>query len=643
MSSDNIALKDLQKVILGTRKEPLSSIEIRNLFSYPTSPEFILYLISALNNNKIDPDTTLVQSILNANDKEDLISVALALRYGADPNLYVNAPNVGDIHILGFTYMALSQRPLPVLNAIIIMLYQSGSSPILPIFDSKGGSIKKSFGLLNPDNSIMGRNVLEWLNDTGYDTILPLISKDYNSVDPSFLVLIGTYLDSLELIEYNNKSNKNKGENKENINDIIMAHSMNVFNKYLKSRKDHDNYQGLLLSIKYLNLSTYEIFVNRGAELTYLNVLEMLGMMKNYKKVNDIISLGQINSMLSYSVSKGLMLDLDQMKLLKNIDLGLYNEMKKEYEQPKWRKLCLSNEENSKGNDNENDKGPSDDLSILAFSLNLNPLADKSVLCSQIKDIVSIDPNLVKKAITDRQKDRLSSSLSLIQDYIGLNKPKEGAGKEKGDEKEVGKEKDDEKKEIEKKYELLFENRSVMGDFYDNLDVDVVGYRDNMGKVWVFVSPDFRTLIDKRINPYTSQPLPNWFIKELERKLEYISLFRFSPLVPLSETVLNLSKPDIISNDNYSRYGKAFDIELGLKMDDLTRNNINNMSVEELNTMLVKVLDTLKAYDLKNPNALLLYSNNENKEEYKEEALRAFKIIIAQTTEDYDIVIPLFK
>src|SRR5438105_1135115 len=106
---NNLALRDLQKIILGNRKEPLSAIEIRNLFSYPTSPETILYIITALNQQKLDPHTALIQAIAHATKKEDLVPIALALRYGADPNLYVNAPNIGDIHILGYSYLVLSK------------------------------------------------------------------------------------------------------------------------------------------------------------------------------------------------------------------------------------------------------------------------------------------------------------------------------------------------------------------------------------------------------------------------------------------------------------------------------------------------------------------------------------------------------
>ena len=134
---DNLPLRDLQKIILGERTEPLSIIEIRNLFSYPTTPESILYLITALNRNKIDPNTTLIQGIDNANHKQDLVPIALSLRYGADPNLYVNFPTVGDIHILGFVYLVVSYKTLPLLNSLVIMLMAMGADPNRLVFDSQ--------------------------------------------------------------------------------------------------------------------------------------------------------------------------------------------------------------------------------------------------------------------------------------------------------------------------------------------------------------------------------------------------------------------------------------------------------------------------------------------------------------------------
>jgi hypothetical protein len=218
---DNLPLRDLQKIILGTREEPLSVVEIKNLFSYPTTPESILYIITALNRGKIDPNTTLIQSINNANKKQDLVPVALSLRYGADPNLYVNVSNVGNIHILAYTYLSLCQKDLPILNSVVIMLVALGTDSNLPVFDNDCGVVRDEYSLVEP---IKGQSVIEWLDDQGYDTIIPQIkNQNYESVEPSFMTTLATFLDNPDLVPSGLIPR---------LDETIGSHSVDIFNKY---------------------------------------------------------------------------------------------------------------------------------------------------------------------------------------------------------------------------------------------------------------------------------------------------------------------------------------------------------------------------------------------------------------------------
>ena len=50
---------------------------------------YIRTIIEAINNKIIDPDTFLTVSISNCQSFDDLLLVSIALRYGANPNLYV--------------------------------------------------------------------------------------------------------------------------------------------------------------------------------------------------------------------------------------------------------------------------------------------------------------------------------------------------------------------------------------------------------------------------------------------------------------------------------------------------------------------------------------------------------------------------
>ena len=528
--TNNLPLRDLQKIILGSRTEPMSAIEIRNLFSHPPSPELILYIILALNQKKIDPHTTLIQSIANATKKEDLISIGLALRYGASPNLYVNAPNIGDIHILGYSYLLLHKKDSVLLNAVVIMLMVMGADPNLPIFDSKGGIVKDEFSLVEP---IRGQSVLQWLNHQGFETIIPkILNKNYQKVDKEFLTLIGTYLDRNDLLKTDPK-----------LDEVIAAHSMTIFNKNLSSIKNIE--KGLKSSIAYLNIATFEKFIDQGAVLDYADTNSIILLMKEYQESQDIISREQLNQMLTYAVSRGLILDIYQEQLLQ-FNSEIYNKIITAYNVPYWKKICQVN-------------GPvSERLKLLAYRLNLNPEESKDIICDQIKTIIQSDPAKLKKNVIDRNVLRIRSTVARINEFENGSPPA-----------------------------LVCSNQSVLtSDPYDHPDLDIAFYRD-ANDLWCFTSNNFTKIIEQKKNPYNLQNFPEYFLKDVQQKLETISKYRSVNDIPtpISETIDSLLKPDVIANVYTDKYVKFF-LE-ALALNGLTEWNIDKLTVENMETLLL--------------------------------------------------------
>jgi len=528
---DNLPLRDLQKIILGKRKETLSVIEIRNLFSYPTTPESILYIIIALNKKKIDPNTTLIQGMANATKKEDLVPIALALRYGADPNLYINAPNIGDIHILGYAYLILNKKDLPLLNSVIIMLMVMGADPNLPIFDSKGGVIRDEFSLIQP---IKGQSVSEWLDDQGFDTIIPQIqNQNYELVDSKFMTMIATFLDKDDLLKQDPR-----------LDEVIGSHSTVIFNKHSdKANKD----SGLRIARDYLNIVAFEKFIDRGAYLHYSEINDLILSIKNYKDLGDIISMDQISQMLTYSISRGTILDKYQEDMLKSIDQNVYTRITTEYAQPYWKKMCQ----------NSNGKVP-DKFKSLAYRLNLYPESPKDTLCYQIKKITQSDPEQVKKSVIERQKYRINTIVSYINEFQNGKPP-----------------------------QLVCSNQSVLkGDIYDYPDVDIAFYKDNQDSLWCFTSNNFLKILEQKKNPYTTEKFPEDFIERVKQQSVFISRYRLisdNP-VPISETLDNMNKPDKISNEYTDKYSKLFKEIMSLN--GITEWNIEKLSNKDLERIL---------------------------------------------------------
>jgi len=548
-TSDNLPLRDLQRIILGQRTEPLSVMEIRNLFSYPTTPESILYLITALDRNKIDPNSSLIHAIDNANKKEDLVPVALSLRYGADPNLYVNYPNVGDIHILGFVYLVLKNKTLPLLNSIVIMLMAMGSDPNRLIFDAKGGVIRDEYSLVEP---LRGQSVIDWLEEQGYSTIIPQIEgQKYDMVEKGFMTTLAVLLDNPELIP--------KGSEPK-LDEIISAHSVEVFNKLVPKSEQN----GIELSRKYLNIDAYEKYVDLGASLNYFDINEMILLVKKYKELGDIISMNQVGAMLLYSVSKGLVLDSYQIDLIKSVDNAFYTKINTTYSQPYWTKICPSTTNSNSNNNDHNNSNSNigivdDKLKNLAYRLNLYPEAPKDTLCYQIKLIAQADPELVKKSAITRQQVRIKSDVAYINQF------------DNGDEIP----------------NITCNNRSVLSNnLYDFPDVDIAYYRDYQDALWCFTSNNFLKITETETNPYTNEPFPQFFLEDVKRKIYFISKYRSldEDPTPISVTIDELSMTDEPNNIYTSMKAKEFDEMLAEH--NLTQWNIDKLSIDDMKNIL---------------------------------------------------------
>jgi hypothetical protein len=527
-------LEDLQEIILGKREESLTDEEINSLFCMTTTPEQILMLIKALNRKKIDPEKMLIESIVNAKVKNDLIPIALALRYGVDSNIYVPTCGVGNIHILGFVYVKLGspafnstcrdKENLLLLNSIIMLLKAAGSNPLLPIFKCEE---KKTLFSLIP-----GKDVITWLCESGYDSIFPCLDCNFSNVKDETATMISIFLDSIDLIKTCPK-----------LNEIISAHSYSVLEKYVE---DFDPNDGLKLSIKFLNLGSFEKFIEIGGTLKYYQVNEMLVRMKKYKESKDLISLSQLFNMLVYAIERGLLFDKYQLKYLEEIDMEFAQKIMEIYREPLWKKNCKVL------------KGvASIEMKKLAYELNLNPEYCKEILCDEISKIVSADIEEVKKSVITRQEKRVSATLCHYLSFIN-GEPK-----------------------------VIPRNRSLVTNMYDYPDNDIVFYKDVDNISWIFTRNMFVDLLENGKNPYTNQPLPQLLKEEMEkRNLYYINIFGISDdIVEISITLDNLNKEEKITNDITEKRIKKF-----FKLGQVDRDTFEKISTQEMSNILKDIV-----------------------------------------------------
>lgn len=521
----SMADRELKKMVLGSRRDPLTGVELDALLQGEPSPELILHLLTALKTGRLPPDRLLIKSIDNARGEANLLPIALALREGASPNLYVNVDGLGTTHIVGYTYYKLyplvssslpgtaesSDTMIIVINAIMIMLKAMGTKTVLPIFDRKGGGIKTETEL--EENQSVG----QWLDEQGYPTIHTIIETDFNKVDPSFMLKIGSLLDQPDLVDLNSVS----------MQELVRDHSTNILSTDPKFTGDTDlkticTNRLLELAMKYLNLTAFEIFLDHGITPNYVFVNKLLLSMQKYHQARDGLSYAQIREMLEAAIIRGVQLDQEQYSLLQSIDQEISADLIKKYQKPYWQKTCKVA-----------DSQPSDELKLLAFSLNIDPTSSKDDICQSLSTLSKADPKALKDAAIRRQMTRISADLTSIEDFVV-------------------------RPDLQK---YLCRNRSLSEhNPYDYSDIDIAYYKDEGGAVWCFTSDQFDGLKENKTNPYTNERLPDKFMIDvtLQRNMVKRLGITTTDTKTYSEAIDDLSRKDVVSDRNTIQIVKSF-------------------------------------------------------------------------------------
>lgn len=480
-------LNEVQKKIYGQRNEKLTPVEINRLFQAPITPEFNLTIYRALQRNAINPDVTLLQAIPRARTKEYLIPIALCLRFGADANMYVDAPRLGTVHILGYVYNVLGVDKFSddgpgadqdVLNTIILMLIAEGSRPSLPMFDRKGGKIRNENE--TPSTSL---SVAEWLNDQGISTILDRVnvgdaSELQRVVDKDSLTILSILLDMPTLM--------GRPYEPRDMLLSIRAFSPISFDKIpTPNTKVLLDFKSLDDAVTYLNSDAYMKLLRRGQLPSYLLINKILIGMRAYRNMGRIIAVQELEKMLTSSISVGTQLDQDQLSIISIMGRDILDSVTKEYEQPYWRKICKS--------PNPNGDTP-EPLRRLAISLNIDPTMSQAAICESINTLSKSDKEALKEAARRRQQLRMAGDLGTMNEFLNGKVPN-----------------------------LVCRNKSLLQqDPFDYNDIDLAYYRDDQGAIWCFGSDSFATILESGVNPYNSTVLPNSFKEELRYRIDVL-------------------------------------------------------------------------------------------------------------------------
>lgn len=598
-------MNTLKNKLNGKSDEPIRPEEIQDLVSEINRLSTViskskanLYLLRGLQRRLIHPDVLLSASIAECRTNAGLVPIALALRSGANKNLYLNTPSIGPAHVMVYTVSILRDAgcPIQLINSVCLVLIQMGARTVSPAFDQGGNKVEignrdgeqfdtgfiKSIAVnllpreaSSPANlftkssvGAFGRvstiSVQEWFRSQGL--------SDYSSpeevimnLDKESRLIIGTICDNVKLAYPDGTVFESVVTPTHqtilfpSFDDVLLNRAVNVGKALpltpglkISSEEHGENFAiGRCVDTGFTEL--FKHFLDQGLMVSYFTVTRICLLLKESLAMKNLIFVEELQTMLLYAVSRGINLDLDQMSLISTTNDDIAQMILNEYRQPYWRKICTGPQ----------NVEPTKALQSLSFALlgqNVGEMT-KAALCTQLHNLSQADPEALKHAAVERQRTRVSSIVASVQDFVG-NKPV-----------------------------VTCRNKTVMQtDPFAYNDAQMSFYADRQGAVWCFTSDMYEGLLSRPINPHTNQELPIPFQHQLRSQLELLKQLGISTTaapMSISEAVDNLNLDDEITNKN-SQFIVETIIKTGVAI-GISESKLRSLGVDQMNAVLATI------------------------------------------------------
>lgn len=514
---------------LEVKKDNIETV-IKLLVTQRTVSVTNIYAISAnmlklmMEQKNINPNFVLCALVKHTRNYIGLFLIGLAIRKGANPNVYFPQEGYGNLHIACLASIrATGGINDPYFRYIINLLRLMGSNIDYPAYNVRehdheeidvnylkhiAKRVQDEQGFQHENYSL---SVAQFIQEQGkvpnedlqefYDTISDnyvvhfIIATDNKEmfnlfVRGSFMIDIVTSLTKAQVFFFN----------------LSVAGAMNVANEITKKTVPAStqliNAQTLpiYVSILCFDKELFNLMLKKGSQVKYPSVNQLIATYKKYKE-DRLYIYKNAYIMLLDAVNVGVEVDLYQYDLFSSsADFDELETVKKAYEQPRWKKLCsiVNDEDTQLG-------GVRQELKQIAFELNLDVGMTEEQMCNKFKQISLIDRSEYFKAAIERQEDRMEAELSTSEDYVGGIKRRD---KPRCNPKSM-----------------------VLKNPYAFCDARMAFYRDPKdGEVWCFTSDTFSQLIDTKKNPYNGERLPDKFVETLRAQvtiLREMGLFDF--------------------------------------------------------------------------------------------------------------------
>lgn len=593
------------------------------------------FIVYALQNDYLDANRFLVWmiSLLDASkvrgeksDKEYkemfLLLLAFALRYGADPNMYILQPEYGKVHLIVFTLLQFNRKKLfpygdvqhDFTKQILLLMCLLGSKVSfkatypddkLTFKDSVKANIKiveEARKKVNPEAE--NATVRDFLNGVGYkrigDDFIKTSQDQYSEPyedpkyilnqqrDPAgitkndFMINFGYLIDDPEysLLDV-------KGATIVNFDKILKYNAI----KTLQMAKIDDDENEIkfrheslriLQTIECIALEAFVELVQRGTKISYFTMNRLLLKYKDYTdnkdKYNRVYSEVYL-AMIKSALSLGVPMDRYQLDFIKNFNSSSSDDKQKQvapeieaiYRKPLYEKACKTSKKA---------KLPKS-VKLLAASIGIgidttNIYRDektgqviltepsKEEICTGLYSAMEQDSETFKKNAEERLKKRIQFTTPRMGDYTNSRVSTVDC----------------------------YDPDGLFGNPLSYNDATVVYYRDDQQNLFCFPANTFKDLRKSGKNPITNQQLPLDVQVKIEKTMELFKIMGIDSdnIIPVGDAFNRLKEPDSFSNSR-TKYAeetiKLMFLSRGLKSEYLQRLPAvayNNMlSVNEVN------------------------------------------------------------
>lgn len=476
-------------------------------------------LISSLIKNVIserllNPNQVLTYLIKHTENYIGLYLIGMVFREGCNPNIYVNYPPYGNIHILCFLSLRRTELIDSYFRYLCMILKAFGANINYPAFNLKKNDssnldinyIERVAGELGKEGEII-MSVDEFIREQG--KLPDEEESDFvNSINFDMLLKYtiskgdsALFQTVAELAEFKDTFTDNKVASIRLFLAIATANSNAIANSITDKiipniDKDTVNAQTIPLycSVSSGNMDLFKLLISKGSMIKYVSMTTIIA---NYKRFKNL----ELNVCKNYfwmlidAINIGADIDIYQFDLFSSsADFKEIEELRKAYSTPKWKKLCSVVTEK-----------PNEEIKQIAFELNLDFNQSREAICNKLKQISLLDKNQFLESAIRRQEDRISSELSTVLDFPKGSLPPKARCSLKS---------------------------TVINNPYAYNDTRMAFYRDSeVDEVWCFTSDTFSNLISTKTNPYTGRPLPDKFLQTIKAQvniLKEMGLFNFN-------------------------------------------------------------------------------------------------------------------